>query len=100
MACDPGREQARLMTHMLSSRSRYVARTHPSGKPDSGIERLRDERFHPRRAAHPQPERPAMRLEGDLEMEEGTATALGRDELQQRLQRALSSGKSIGIAIW
>jgi hypothetical protein len=40
-----------------------------------------------------------MRLERDLEGEERTATALCCDELQQRLQRAFSSGKSIGIAI-
>ena len=46
-------------------------------------ERLRNERFHPRRATHPQPERSAMRFEHQLEAQKGTATALRRDELQQ-----------------
>jgi hypothetical protein len=41
-----------------------------------------------------------MRLEGDLEAEERTATALRCDELEHRLQRAISTGKTIAIAIW
>src|SRR5215212_6527328 len=63
--------------------SRNLARAHRSGTRDLGIECLRDERFHARRAPHPQPERSSMRLEGDLEAKERAATTLGGDELQQ-----------------
>jgi hypothetical protein len=53
-----------------------------------------------RRATHLQPERSGVWREGAFEGEEGAAAALRRDELQQRLQLTLRTGKAIGEAIW